>query len=176
MFLDLNLSGGYVNFSIKVSLEKTWNNFKCEWPIFASVWKWSFTFISTVSKLLTISYSFLNFRLYLLMLQGSAIINMFFTVIKLFSFRKSLIQTDPTAAFPICFTVTDLWSSLTDSIKTFFTLFCNVSFDSLVDGLTRKEMQKRFKLNLVLNIRKIGEHVFVAINFKFIYFQNFLKD
>ena len=76
--------------------------------MFASVGKWSFTFVSTVSKLLKKSYSFLNFRLYLVMLQASAIINIFFTAIKLFSFTKFLMQTTIMGAFPISFTVTDL--------------------------------------------------------------------
>ena len=74
------------------------------------------------------------------MKDGSANINIFFTVIKLFSFRKFLMQTAITGAFPISFTVTDLWHGLTHSIKTLFTLFCNFSFDGLLDGLTKKEM------------------------------------
>ena len=127
-------------FSLTFLLEKTWNNFKCEWSTFASVGKWSFTFVSTVSKLLKKNYSFLNFRFYLVMLEASAIINIFFTVIKLFSFIKFLIQTAIIGGFPISFTVTDLWHRLTDSIKTLFTAFCKISFDSLLDGLTKKEM------------------------------------
>ena len=110
-------------FTLRFILEKTWNNFKCEWSIFASVWKWSFTFVSTVSKLLTMSYSFLNFRLYLVMLEGSGIINIFFTIIKLFSFIKFRMPTAFMATFPIFFTVTDLWHRLTDSIKKLFTIF-----------------------------------------------------
>ena len=110
------------------------------------------------------------------MLEASAIINIFFTVIKLFSFMKFLMQTAIMGAFPISFTVTDLWHRLTDSIKTLFMAFCKFSFDSLLDGLTKKEMQKWFKLNLILNFKKIGEYVFVTINFKFICFQNLLKD
>ena len=74
------------------------------------------------------------------MLEGSAIINIFFTVIKLFSFIKFLMQTAIMGAFPISFTVTDLWHRLTDSIKTLLILFCNFSFDYLLDGLTKKEM------------------------------------
>ena len=74
------------------------------------------------------------------MLEQSAMINIFFTVIKLFSFRKFRMQTAITGAITISFTVTDLWHRLTDSIKTLFTLFCDFSFDSLLDGLTRKEM------------------------------------
>ena len=127
-------------FPLTFILEKTWNNFKCEWSIFASVGKWSFTFVSTVSKLLKKSYSFLNLLLYLVMLEASAIINIFFTVIKLFSFMKFLMQTAIMGAFPISFTVTDLWHRLTDSIKTLFMAFCKFSFDSLLDGLTKKEM------------------------------------
>ena len=114
---------------------------------------------------------FLNFHLHVVMLKGSAMINTFFTVIRLFSFRKFLMQTATTGAFRISFTVTDLQHRLTDSIKTLFTHFCNVSFDSLLDGLTRKEIQKWLKLNLILNFKKI-----VTINFKFICFPNFLKD
>ena len=49
-------------------------------------------------------------------------------------------QTAITDAFPISLTVTDLWHRLTDSIKTLFTAFCKFSFDSLLDGLTKKEM------------------------------------
>ena len=127
-------------FPLTFILEKTWNNFKCEWSIFASVGKWSFTFVSTVSKLLKKSYSFLNLLLYLVMLEASAIINIFFTVIKLFSFMKFLMQTAIMGAFPISFTVTDLWHRLTDSIKTLFMAFCKFSLDSLLDGLTKKEM------------------------------------
>ena len=127
-------------FPLTFILEKTWNNFKCEWSIFASVGKWSFTFVSTVSKLLKKSYSFLNLLLYLVMLEASAIINIFFTVIKLFSFMKFLMQTAIMGAFPISFRVTDLWHRLTDSIKTLFMAFCKFSFDSLLDGLTKKEM------------------------------------
>ena len=51
-------------------------------------------------------------------------------------------QTAIMSAFPISFTVTDLWHRLTDSIKTFFMTFCKFSFDCLLDGLTKKEMQK----------------------------------
>ena len=43
------------------------------------------------------------------MLEASAIINIFFTVIKIFSFVKFLMQTAIMVAFPISFTVTDLW-------------------------------------------------------------------
>ena len=43
------------------------------------------------------------------MLEGSAIINIFFTVIKLFSFIKFLMQTAIMGTFPISFTVTDLF-------------------------------------------------------------------
>ena len=71
------------------------------------------------------------------MLEESTIINIFFTVIKLFSIRKFLMQTAITGTFPISFTLTDLWHRLTDSIKTLLTLFCNFHFDSLLDGLTR---------------------------------------
>ena len=86
------------------------------------------------------------------MLEGSDIINMFFTIIKLFSFIKFRMPTAFMATFPIFFTVTDLWHRLTDSIKTLFTIFCKFSFDSLLDGLTRKEM---------------SEVVEVKFNFKF---------
>ena len=127
-------------FPLTFILEKTWNNFKCEWSIFASVGKWSFTFVSTVSKLLKKSYSFLNLLLYLVMLEASVIINIFFTVIKLFYFIKFLMQTAIMDVFPISFIVTDLWHRLTDSIKTLFMAFCKFSFDSLLDGLTKKEM------------------------------------
>ena len=72
------------------------------------------------------------------MLEGSAIINIFFTLIKLFSFRKFLMQNAITGAFTISFTVNDMWHCLRNSIKTVF--FNNFSFDSLLDGLTRKEM------------------------------------
>ena len=49
-------------------------------------------------------------------------------------------QTAISGAFPISFTVTDLRDRLTDSIKTLFMAFCKFSFDSLLDGLTKKEM------------------------------------
>ena len=74
------------------------------------------------------------------MLDASAITNIFFTVIRLFSFIKFLMQTAIMGAFPISFTVTDLWYRLTDSIKTLFMAFCKFSFDGLLDGLTKKEM------------------------------------
>ena len=74
------------------------------------------------------------------MLDASAITNIFFTVIRLFSFIKFLMQTAIMGAFPISFTVTDLWHRLTDSIKTLFMAFCKFSFDSLLDGLTKEEM------------------------------------
>ena len=74
------------------------------------------------------------------MLEASAIINIFFTVTKLFSFIKFLMQNTIMGAFPIFFTVTDLWNRLTDPIKTSFIDFCKFSFDSLLDGLTKKEM------------------------------------
>ena len=119
---------------------------RIEPSIFVSVWKWSFTFVSTVSRFLTISYSFLNFCLYLVLLEGSAIINIFFTVLKLFSFRKFLMQTAITSAFPIFFTVVSLCHCLTDSIKTLFTLICNLSF------------------------YRLFKYVFLTINFKFIHF------
>ena len=76
------------------------------------------------------------------MLEGSAIVNIFFTVIKLFSLRKFLMETGITGAFQISFTVIDLWHRLTDSIKTLFTIFCNFSFASLLDGLTRKKCRR----------------------------------
>ena len=74
------------------------------------------------------------------MLEASAIINIFYTVIKFFSFMKFLMQTAIMGAFPISFTVTNLWHRLTDSIKTLFTAFFKFSLDSLLDGLTKKEM------------------------------------
>ena len=74
------------------------------------------------------------------MLEASAIINIFFTVIKLFSFVKFLMETSIMGAFPISFTVTDLWHLLTDSIETLFMAFCKFSLNSLLDGLTKKEM------------------------------------
>ena len=74
------------------------------------------------------------------MVEASAIINIFFTVVKLFSLIKSLMQTAIMGAFPASFTVTDLWHRLTDSIKTLFMAFCKFSFDSLLDGLTKEEM------------------------------------
>ena len=74
------------------------------------------------------------------MLEASPIINIFFTVIKLFSSTKFLMQTAIARAFPISFTVTDLYHRLTDSIKKLFTAFCNFYFDYLLDGLTKKEM------------------------------------
>ena len=43
------------------------------------------------------------------MLEASAIINIFFTVIKIFSFIKFLMQTAIMVAFPVSFIVTDLW-------------------------------------------------------------------
>ena len=107
-------------FPITFILEKTWNSFKYKLSIFASVGKWSFTFDWTVSKLLKKSYSFLNFRFYLVMLEVSAIINKFFNAIKLFSFINILMQTAIMGAFSISFTVTDLWHRLTDCIKTLF--------------------------------------------------------
>ena len=116
-------------FPLTFILEKTWNSFKCEWSIFASVGKWSFTFVSIASKLLKKSYSFFNLLSYLVMLGASAIINIFFTVIKLFSFIKFLMQTAIMGAFPISFIVTDLRHRLTDSIKTLFMAFCKFSFD-----------------------------------------------
>ena len=110
------------------------------------------------------------------MLEASAIRNTFFTVIKLISFINFLMQTAIIDNFPISFTVTALWHHLIDSIKTLFTAFYKFSFDSLLDGLTKREMQKWFKLNLVLNFKEIGQYVFFTINFKFTCFQNFLKD
>ena len=74
------------------------------------------------------------------MLDASAIITKFFTDIKLFSFIKFLMQTAIMSAFPISFTVTDLWHRLTDSIKTLFMAFCKFSLDRLLDGLTKKEI------------------------------------
>ena len=76
------------------------------------------------------------------MLKASAIINIFFTVFKLFSFIKFLMQTAIMGNFPISFTVIDLWpvKQLTDSLKTLFTAFCKFYFDSLLDGLTKKQM------------------------------------
>ena len=127
-------------FPLTFILEKVWKNFKCEWSIFASVGKWSFPFVSTVSKLLKKSYSFLNLLSYLVMLEASDIINIFFTVIKLFSFMKLLMQSAIMSAFLISFTVTELGHRLTDSIKTLFLAYCKFSFDSLLDGLTKKEM------------------------------------
>ena len=62
-------------------------------------------------------------------------------------------QTAILGAFPISFT--DLWHRLTDSIKTLFMAFWKFSFDSLLEGLTKKEMEKWFKLNLILNFEKI---------------------
>ena len=50
------------------------------------------------------------------MLEEFAVINIFFTVIKLFSFRKFLVETANTGSFTISFTMTDLWHRLTDSI------------------------------------------------------------
>ena len=76
------------------------------------------------------------------MLETSAIINIFFAVIKLISFINFLTQTAIIGDFPISFTVTDMWHHLIDSIKTLFTAFCKFSFDSLLDGLTKKEMKK----------------------------------
>ena len=74
------------------------------------------------------------------MLEASVIINIFFTVIKLFYFIKFLMQTAIMGVFPISFIVTDLWHRLTDSIKTLFMAFCKFSFDSLLDRLTKKEI------------------------------------
>ena len=76
------------------------------------------------------------------MLETSAIINIFFAVIKLISFINFLTQTAIISDFPISFTVTDMWHHVIDSIKTLFTAFCKFSFDSLLDGLTKKEMKK----------------------------------
>ena len=47
-------------------------------------------------------------------------------------------QTAIMGAFPISFTVIDLWpvKRLLDPIKTLFTAFCKFYFDSLLDGLT----------------------------------------
>ena len=73
------------------------------------------------------------------MLEASAIINIFFTVIKLFSFIKFLVQTAIMGAFPISLRKTDLWHRLRDSIKTLFMAFCKFFFDRLLDGLTKKE-------------------------------------
>ena len=75
------------------------------------------------------------------MLEASAIINIFFTVIKLFSFIKFLMQTAIMGIFPISFTVTDLRHRLTDSIKMLFMAFCKLSFDSLLDKLTKKNVE-----------------------------------
>ena len=77
------------------------------------------------------------------MLEASPIINIFFTVSKLFYFiLKFLMQTAIMGTFPISFTVIDLWpvKRLTDSLKTLFTAFCKFYFDSLLDGLTKKQM------------------------------------
>ena len=71
------------------------------------------------------------------MLEASAIINIFFTVIKLISFINFLMQTTIIGDFSISFTVTDLWHHLIDSIKTLFTAFYKFSLDSLLDGLTK---------------------------------------
>ena len=49
-------------------------------------------------------------------------------------------QTAIIGAFPVSFTVAKLSHCLIDSIKKLFTTFCKFSFDSLLDGLTRKEM------------------------------------
>ena len=51
-------------------------------------------------------------------------------------------QTAIMGAFPTSFTVTNLWHRLTDSIKTLWTVLCKLSFDSLLGGLTKTEMQK----------------------------------
>ena len=126
-------------FPLTFIFEKTWNNFKCEWSIFTSVGKWSFTFVSAVSKLLKKSYSFLNFRLYLVISEASAIINIFFTVIKLFFYEVSDANCY-FGRFSNFFYSDRPWHRLTDSIKTLFTAFCKFSFDSLLDGLTKQEM------------------------------------
>ena len=87
------------------------------------------------------------------MLEASAIINIFYTVIKLFSVIKFLMQTAIIGDFPISFTVTDLWDRLIDYIKTLFTAFCKFSFDSLLDGLTKKEMvQVKFSFKFQENM------------------------
>ena len=44
-------------------------------------------------------------------------------------------------AFPISFTVTDLWHRLTDSVKMLFMAICKFSLDSLLDGLTKKNVE-----------------------------------
>ena len=75
------------------------------------------------------------------MKDESANINIFFTVIKLFSFRKFLMQTAITGAFPIYFTVTDLLARLNTFYQNVvYAFFVNFSFDRLLDGLTKKEM------------------------------------
>ena len=66
-----------------------------------SVRKYSFTIVSIVYKLWTKNYSFFNFCPYLVMLEGSAMINILFAVIKSFPFRNFLVQTAITGAFPI---------------------------------------------------------------------------
>ena len=82
----------------------------------------------------------MNLLLYLVKLEASAIIDIFFTVIELFSFIKFLMQTAIMGAFPISFIVTDPWHRLTDTIKTLYMAFCKFSFNSLLEGLTKKEM------------------------------------
>ena len=44
-------------------------------------------------------------------------------------------------AFPISFTGTDLWHRLTDSVQTLFMAICKFSLDSLLDGLTKKNVE-----------------------------------
>ena len=44
-------------------------------------------------------------------------------------------------AFPISFTGTDLWHRLIDSVKTLFMAICKFSLDSLLDGLTKKNVE-----------------------------------
>ena len=58
------------------------------------------TFVLIVHKFYKISHSFLNVW-YSVMLEGSDAINISFTIIKLFSFKKFLMQTSITGALPL---------------------------------------------------------------------------
>ena len=63
------------------------------------------------------------------MLEGSDAINISFTIIKLFSFKKFFMQTSITGALP-------LFNRFHQTLLTLFVIF---SFDSLLDGMTETE-------------------------------------
>ena len=82
------------------------------------------------------------------MLEESAIINIFFTVIKLLAIRGS---------FPIS-AVTDLWRRLPDSIKTLLTLVSNFSFNNLLMSLVPSSLNL-FVLKISWKVRGLPTHL-----------------